>query len=311
MFDRLAMALSAVMLGGIVPQALAGGVTIDSREYKLLLLSENFTGDSAEHATEFWDSRLKPIIDKHLDRRNNGESRARKSFALQHQRRVSFKDTPKCTLSAAGFSYRERANWTPGSGTAAAVETTLKFRSPDLFLSMASRFEGRDGAKSKFEEDLSIASHFSTKSGYSYSVSQKQPATSLAASLDGALSAFPGALERLESLSATPPQLEASLVPGPTFTELAYSKAAVDLGRDTEAEFDLTFWYSSDALSLDRPALVEISFAYDTDDGEVDRNVALRASKLFAAMQSDLASWIAPGSQSKTSRALPNDCREK
>jgi hypothetical protein len=310
---RLTTAISAVVLIGLSSPALpGGGVMIDSREYKLLLIPENFAGDPSTRAAEFWNGRLKPIIATHLDRRENGESRAKKSFEFHHQRRVSFRDTAGCILSTAGFSYRERTNWTAETGPAATVETTLKFRSPDIFLSTASRFEGPDDAKSKFEEDISISSQGSgTRSGYSYSVSQKQPVASLATSLQGALDAYPGSFQWLESLSATPPQPDASLAAGPAFAELVYSKAFVDLGHNTDAEFDLTLWYPSDAASRDQPAVVEISFGYDTDDGEVDRRVTLRASKLFAAMQGELAAWIAPGSQSKTARALPNNCHEK
>src|SRR5262249_45659640 len=190
------------------------------------------------------------------------------------------------------------------------VETTLKFRSPDIFLSAASRFEGSDGAKSKFEEDISIAQGAVSRSGYSYSISRKQPPGSLATSLQSALEAFPGSLQWLESLSATQPQPDARLGTGTVFAELVYSKARVDLGSDTDGEFDLTFWYPSDAANRDRPTVVEISFSYETDSGEVDGKVALRASKLFAAMRNGLSALIAPGTQSKTSRALPNNCRE-
>ncbi|WP_152535483.1 hypothetical protein [Bradyrhizobium sp. Ai1a-2] len=261
-------------------------------------------------AAEFWDGQLKPIIAAHLDPRENGDSRAKKSFSLHHQRKVSFKDTADCILSAAGFSYRERADMAAGVAPAANIETTLKFRSPDVFLSTTSRFEGRENAKSKLEEDISIAQGGAIRSGYSYSVTQKRRAAQPAISLRTAVEAYPGSLRLLESLSGDAPQPEAGLVSGPVFAELVYSKAQVDLGNDTDAEFDLTLWYPSEATDRRRPAVVEISYSYDTEKGQVDGKVALRGVKLFAALRKELSAWIAPGSQSKTSRALPSGCHE-
>lgn len=309
---RSAGAITAALILQLPPPALAGGLTIDSREYKLLLTPTDFAGDPNARASEFWDGRLKPIIGTHLDRRESGESRAKKSFVLRHQRRVSFKDTTGCTLSLAGFSYRERAALMAEPGGAATVETTLKFRSSDIFISSASSFAGQGEAKSKFEEDISISMQGGkSRSGYSHSVSQKQAGGSLPATLKGLTDTYPGAWSWLESLSTTPTQPGANLVAGPAFVELVFSKAEVDLGHETDAEFDFTFWYPASDASRTQPALVEISFSYDTNDGDVDRNVALRASKLFVAMQSELSALIAPGSQSKTSRALPSDCQEK
>ncbi|SCB28404.1 hypothetical protein GA0061099_1004151 [Bradyrhizobium yuanmingense] len=307
---RSAGAITVALILQLPQPALAGGITIDSREYKLLLTPTDFAGDPNARAAEFWDGRLKPIISTHLDRRESGESRAKKSFVLRHQRRVSFKDTAGCTLSLAGFSYRERAALTAERG-AATVETTLKFRSPDIFISNASSFAGQREAKSKFEEDISIPIQGAkTRSSYSHSVSQKQAGLSPPATLKDVMDTYPGAWSWLESVSTKPPQLGANLIAGPVFAELVFSRAEVDLGHDADAEFDFTFWYPASDASRTQPALVEISFSYNTDDGEVDSNIALRASKLFVAMQSELSAMIAPGSQSKTSWALPSDCQE-
>jgi hypothetical protein len=286
------------------------GIFVDSREYKLLLDPNQFTGDAATRAAAFWESRLKPIIASRLDARDNGQSRAKKSFALDHQRRIVFRDTATCALSDVGLSYRERTKWTPASGPATS-EVTLKLRGPDLFLANASRFEGIGGGKSKFEEDVSFAGDAAgPKHRFSYSVSQKGPAAAVASTLHGAIEAFPGIDNVLKTLSSSAPGADAPLLAGTAFLELVFSGAKVDLGQDTDAEFDLTFWYPADAATLDRPVVVEISYSYDTDDGAVNLGVAQRGANLFTGLVAALNSIIATGSQSKTSRALPNACRE-
>lgn len=314
MRDRLVRVTIAACLAFVVAPtgALANsGIVVDSREYKLLLDPNQFTGDAAARAAEFWESRLKPIIASRLDSRDNGQSRAKKSFALDHQRRIVFRDTATCALSGIGLSYRERTKWTPASGTEATSEVTLKLRGPDLFLANAFRFEGIGGGKSKFEEDVSIAGDAAgSRHRFSYSLSQKGPAVSVGSTLQGVIDAFPGIDDLLKTLSSSAPRTDAALVTGPAFLELVYSGAKVDLGQDTDGEFDLTFWYPADAVTLDRPVVVEISYSYDTDDGAVNPGVAQRGAKLFTGLVTALDPIIATGSQSKTSRALPNACRE-
>ena len=74
----------------------------------------------------------------------------------------------------------------------------------------------------------------------------------------------------------------------------------IDLAKDTKTSFALTIWYEG-ADNRDRPALAEISFAYDTDDGAVSAEVARRGRDLLLAMQ-DLDS-ADPGSPTKTALA--------
>jgi hypothetical protein len=76
------------------PQAMADGVTIDSREYKLSLNSEKFAGQSPKDmADRLWERALKPAIVKRLGAHENGEPRYQKAFKLTETRAVRFWDT--------------------------------------------------------------------------------------------------------------------------------------------------------------------------------------------------------------------------
>ena len=233
-----------------------------------------------------------------------------KSFVLHHHRRVSFRDTAGCTLSMAGSSYRERTTLTAGpgpppsrprsnSGARTSSSRPVRFEGKATRNQSSRKTSQFQGKAPKPRAAIPVRCH---RSKLADPRQRRSKASWIPIQALG---------QWLESLSTTPPQPGANLVAGPVFAELVFSKAEVDLGHDTDAEFDFTFWYPAGDASRTQPALVEISFGYDTDDGEVDRNVALRASKLFVAMQSELSALIAPGSQSKTSRALPSDCQEK
>jgi hypothetical protein len=305
--NSLAIAVGLVFACASTP-SLSGGLALDSREYKMLLKAGPFSGSPEAHAAKVWEEDLKPMIARDLDRRNNGEVRSKKSFALKHRRRIEFKDTATCELGSVGLSYRERAKWSAESGAEHTIEATLKLRGPDAFLVNALRFKGDDEAKAKLEEDLSPGLNGAARHKFAYSVSQKGAAAAMPTTLSAIDGAFPGASDVLNGLAKAPPA-NGPLVSGKVFIELVYSGAKVDLG-DTDAEFDLTFWYPAEAASLDKPAIVEISFSYDTDDGNVDRGVALRGTKLFQGLAATFGSRIETSSQSKTSVALPTGCRE-
>ena len=291
--------------------AFATGIALNSREYKVLLKPEQFTGSAEGHAAMLWEARLKPMIASQLDRRDNGDVRSIKSFSLKNQRRIAFKDTATCALSAVGFYYRERAKWPAEIGAEKTVESTLKLRGSEVFLINTSRFKGDSDAKAKFEEDISLASDgFAAKHNFAYSVSQKRAATAAPSELAAIDSAFPGTIAAISELSNAAPPADAALIGGKVFIELLYSGAKVDLGHGTVAEFDLAFWYPADAGSFDKPAIVELSFSYETDNGEVDRGIAQRGAKLAQGLTNALGLSIEIGARSKTSLALPNACRE-
>jgi hypothetical protein len=61
--------------------------------------------------------------------------------------------------------------------------------------------------------------------------------------------------------------------------------------KETKAKLALTIWYEG-VDNQNRPALVEISFSYETDHGEVPAEAARRARQLLLVMQ-DL-DWAKP-----------------
>jgi hypothetical protein len=94
--------------------------------------------------------------------------------------------------------------------------------------------------------------------------------------------------------------MSAELAPGPQYRELVYRSSMIDLAEDTKTSFALTIWYEG-ADNRTRPALAEISFSYDTDDGAVSAEAAHRGRELFLALQ-DLE-WGDPASPTKTALA--------
>src|SRR5262245_38019395 len=74
----------------VAPEARAEGVRLKSREYKLMLDPAKFAGEPEPIVDRFWDRVLKKVIADRLDRRNNGELRHKKRFALDPERHVVF-----------------------------------------------------------------------------------------------------------------------------------------------------------------------------------------------------------------------------
>ncbi len=113
---------------------------IEAREYKLLLEAKRFGhAPSLEAANTFWDQRLKPIIDDHLDKPRRG-SRYERQFDRTVERTIHFYDTENRLLDSCGYSLRKRAS-VKGKGR---PEITLKLRLPDLFAVATAELPARD-----------------------------------------------------------------------------------------------------------------------------------------------------------------------
>lgn len=288
---------------------------LESREYKLMLDPAKFAGPPQAIVDQFWKQVLTRVIAKRLDPKNNGEPRHKESFTLKHERLIVFRDTEACLLNGNGFSFRERTRLKDGRR-----ELTLKFRTPDLFLAAQSQI-GADDDDVKFEEDIAplvertiaasgkesaaFARPPTMRSLFSRSATRRIKSEPALKSLADVSALYPGLDAALRRGAVEGAALAAPLLSGERFRELVFSGALVDLG-DVDAEFDLSLWHTTGTA---QPAIAELSFKYDVDNGEVADAVAWRALVLFRALQEMLGDWASPESETKTSLALPKSCR--
>jgi hypothetical protein len=147
---------STVVAVVLLAPAAAHGFELNSREYKLMLDPQTFSGTpSAVAANRFWDDLLKPLIERRLDERNNGGPRHKHEFELDEERIVRFFDTSHCDLDRQGYVLRERVDIDQGHESPAKREVTLKLRTPDLFIAAGTPMEAADHhAEDKLEEDI-------------------------------------------------------------------------------------------------------------------------------------------------------------
>jgi hypothetical protein len=305
-----------VALAALIQTAAAAdkGIELDSREYKLMLEPKRFAGGAPQQAVRrFARDQLEPAV-----RRAFGDKAAEalkdKGMGLGERRSVRFFDTDDCALIKNGFALRERVDLNQEGRPAAKPKITLKFRSSDLFLAADMPLAARAGAKdveSKLEEDLGalavraasgeaiVAMPRSSRSQFSRSTTQTVDRHAIPRTLEDVEDLYPKFDDELR-LVAGESDMSASLKASPEYRELVYRSSMIDLAKDTKSSFALTIWYEG-ANNRDRPALAEISFAYDTDDGSVPAEAARRARELLLAMQ-DL-DWADPGSPTKTALA--------
>jgi len=323
---RYALIASSCVFLALPPAgAQAGGIEVDSREYKLMLAPTKFAGEEekAKAVDRFWREALKPIVDKRLDAQDDGTPRSKKAFKPDgKERHVLFRDTKDCLLDHNGYAFRERVRVKNGDEDSSTREVTLKFRTPDLFLASETALKGSsDEADTKFEEDIApvIASAFDQSTGTSRVVVQPRSMRSLFSVstkesvgahdrfdvLEHIMLAYPDLQSNLRKAGVSNDVASSNLVAGMAIRELVFEGAKVDLGRDTDAEFALTLWYPKNGRTSPEPFTAEISFKYETESGRVSEAVARRALKLFQAMQEGLGDWLSLEHATKTSLALP------
>ena len=305
--------------------ATAGVPTLDSREYKLPLSPSKFEGsqiDVNETVDLFWTKVLKPLIARRLDAQDDGDSRAKKNFALDKERVIKFLDTDDCVLTQNGFSLRVRTDVGRDKDDKSPRELTIKYRTSDMFLAAAMILKG--GAKterSKFEEDISPAGNSakgtddrsdvraSFKSLFSASTKELVGDDTVVNKLGDAFDIYPTLKNALQAAGADKAAFKKSLKSGPVLSELAFDGAKVDLGPGVNADLTITIWYSREPAKK-VPVTAEVSFKYKTDKGTLKAAVARRALVLFEAMQDELGEWLKLGGGNKTSLGLPDQCRK-
>jgi hypothetical protein len=325
MLQRGWLALICFFISFATAGAQAGGIKLDSREYKLMLAPGKFAreDEAAKVVDRFWHEALKPVIDGRLDTRDDGTPRSKKAFKPDSkQRHVLFRDTEDCLLDHNGYSFRERVRLKDREENSSNREVTLKFRTPDLFLASETALKGsKEESSTKFEEDIApvivltfdqsahtsqvVVQPRSMRSLFSLSTKETVGPNETFEVLGDVMKAYPDLRANLRKARAPNDVAGSRLVAGISIRELVFEGAKVELGQDTDAEFALTLWYSQNYEESSDPFTAEISFKYDTDDGRVNEAVAQRALKLFQAMQEGLGEWSSPEHATKTSLALP------
>ena len=311
----LASFVAATLLTMQAPPTGAKGIELNSREYKLMLEPAHFAGGAPQEAV---DEFLRDQMERAISESFGGDAAdelARKGVDLEKHRSVRFLDTQGCVLNDNGFALRERVDLDDNDRPASKPEITLKFRSSDLFLAADMQLKAKaEGAESKFEEDIGplsltnagerfVASPRSARSQFSRSTSQTVKQGELPQNLEDVDKLYSTFSEDLQ-LVAGEIDLQAALKPGPEYRELVYRSSKLDVTEDTKAKFALTIWYEG-VGNHNQPALVEVSFSYDTDHGEVPAEAARRARQLLLVMQ-DL-DWAKPDAPTKTALAACPD----
>jgi hypothetical protein len=218
-----------------------------------MLEHEHFSGGVPEDAvSRFVRDQLKPAL-----RRSFGTKRPtswQESTSCSRRSQVSFWDAPTCVLSENGFVLTERVDLDDNGRPAFKPESTLKFRSPDPFLTadMLLKADDQDDNE-KFEEDISplavrnasgaglVAIPRSSRSQFSKSITKNlhrdaEPRTlkhveKLYLTLDKDLRLLAGEIDTSEALAESR-----------EYGEKVYQSSKLDFARGTQVEFALTLW---------------------------------------------------------------------
>jgi hypothetical protein len=287
------LAAAAVLL--LPLSAIADGIELDSREYKLMLKPGQFSGEHPKQAVKrFTMEELVPAVRAQW---SSDAADKLQDDLKRHERIVRFKDSANCLLSRRGFSWRERVDLKEDGTRSDKAEMTLKFRSPDVFLASAISLKARNGSgndKSKLEEDLSplavrngsaagvIASPRSARSQFSRSTTVEAAVTEAPINVAGIAALYPSFEDEFRSADPSTP-----LEPSPEYREVVYKSKKFEAFADLEVQFALTLWYKG-AENEESPSLAEISFKFELADGKVPTEAARRALALLLRMQ-DLA----------------------
>ncbi|MDJ0731978.1 MAG: hypothetical protein QNJ33_18535 [Crocosphaera sp.] len=250
------------------------GTLVTSREYKLILVPNNFNGTNPDDAVNDYWSELKMLVEAEPININ-----MKGSLTLSKNRTVKFYDTPgTCQLRKKDLVFRERVE-------NENREVVLKFRSPDRYIASSLPINSDD---TKFEEDISKP--FCSK--FSYSAGKTITANQNLSKIDNIMSLYPE-LEKYQFALDEP----IKEVNGLTISEKVYKGGKVDLGNK-KSKFSLTLWY--DSPSSTEPKIAEISFTYKDSEEDYSGEIASRAKQVFEAMQG-MSNWVSEKSPTKTS----------
>ena len=254
---------------------------VTSREYKLMLDVSQFSFATASADVSDLLNDAENTVELAISRTVSG------SPYLAKTRDVTFFDTPgSCELNKLGYSFRERVE----NGNS---EVTLKFRSPDRYISDFEDVSASNNqSETKLEADVGYSATTAFKVVYGHSTTS--PNTRNINELEDINDQFPG-FDQDYGLSNN---LALSKVGNLTVREYVYKGVSVDLGQ-FDADVSVTLWYQGVPSGNDTPLVAEISFKYKDNNGSYTRKVVNRAKVAFEALQ-DLTPWVDPASKTKT-----------
>jgi hypothetical protein len=255
---------------------------VTSREYKVMLHREAFTGDTnqlVDHSLRFWEvftNQIQDFIDG-----------TKGTFVLQKRRLIRFYDTEGCFLHKNAYVFRKRTLIDDTE-----PEVTLKFRHPDRYVAADRKMDSDEAeAEIKFEQD--IKPPFIPLYSFSSTIPDPNNWSYLAHVED----LYPDLAKQL------PNHQGASLYQVGDFTAREYvvseAKLAITTDPKVTAKCALVVWYD-EAGSHETPEVVEFSFRYK--DKKKQENypgiAALRAYNIFRTLQQMKA--YDPDSMTKT-----------
>lgn len=258
-----------------------------SREYKLVLKTDKFTGGEfilLKNAKIFWVSLNKLIQPVAKTEQGNLDT-------ISLKREIRFYDTKNFTLHNNNYIFRERKNFSNDQ-----KEVTLKFRHPDRYVSqdrnMKSRKIGK--RKMKLEEDIKapFIKLYSFSSGGLIAVEKQFKKIKDIAKL------YPGLATQLNKYSE---EEDIFLVHDSAILEIVITGSEIIICSDppVNAECALIIWYKSKHIESD-PVIVEFSFRYGNKKEKYSQEVSQKAYDLFLSIQKEMKSWIDIKSTTKT-----------
>jgi hypothetical protein len=258
-----------------------------SREYKLVLKAENFTGaekNLVKKTHTFWTNCrkiIKPVTGVITGDLNK----------ISAQREIRFYDTANLTMHGMDYIFRERKNLLKDE-----KEVTLKFRHPDRYISqdrdMLSRKIGK--GETKFEEDIKAP----FLKLYSFSSTQPVEDDQAFTKLKHIVKLYPGLKSQLTSGIE---EEKIFLVNELAVREVVITGTEIIIGDDPagKAECALIVWYDSKVFGID-PLIVEFSFRYGNKKEKYSTETAKKAYDLFILIQKGMESWIDAKNPTKT-----------
>ncbi|MDJ0601305.1 MAG: hypothetical protein QNJ37_20975 [Crocosphaera sp.] len=239
--------------------------TVGSREYKVMLQPEKFTGSQEElleKANQFWQAFTKSIQGIVFDTDGSLDT-------IEKNREIRFYDTDDHLLYKSGYIFRERID--------KKSEVTLKFRHGDRYISQDRDMSAAivDQGKTKFEEDIKLP----FTSLYSFSTKQE---ISTALSFDQLAKITELYPDLKTKLKINQKSENLHLVGNFIAKEIVIEGADFEISKKPnkiEADCALVVWY--DRVVSEKPKIVEFSFKYENEQGEYDGEVAQRAYKVF------------------------------